>query len=357
MPRRAPRPALALTVVGLTLSTALVACGDGDGGSDSVGTITLKVADWLPEDHLVVREGTQPWMDRVTELTDGKVKFDYYPAEQLGPAADLFKLTLSGVTDIGFVNPAYVPENLSLSSVSGLPGLAATSCQNSVAFQHLIEPGSTVYEHEFEPEGLHPLLVSATAGYEVMTSGTPVTGPDDLEGLTVALSGGAMARMAELLNAAPVSMSAPDRYDAMRKGTIDATILGYATAPTYSLQEVVKYGTVGANLGSSASAYSISTKTWDGLPTDVQDAMTQASDEITLRLCKALDASTEDAEQTMIDAGVEVHELTDDEKESFADAVAPVAEAWIDEDLPADKREFGQDAIDDYVAGAADAPQ
>lgn len=343
----------ALVAVLIALAPIVLSgCSDSDDD-----TITLRVADWLPADHIVVREGIDPWMKRVTELTDGQVQFEYYPAEQLGPATDLFKLTRSGVADIGFVNAAYVPETLSLSSVAGLPGLAESSCANSLGYERLLGPDGVVGQHEYEQEGLHPLLVSATSAYEVFTADRSVTTPEDMAGLTIALSGGAMARMADQVEAAPVTMGAPERYDAMRKGTIDATILGFATAPTYSMQEVVGYATVGANLGSSASAYSISNRRWDDLPEDVQDAMGQASTEMTRRLCRALDDQDQVSRQVMADAGVRLHELTAAERQAFTDALAPVAEAWLTRDLPPEKREYGEQAIEDYLAGAASADQ
>ena len=42
-----------------------------------VAEVTLKVADTFPPGHYIVETGTRYWMDRVTELTDGEVKFQW----------------------------------------------------------------------------------------------------------------------------------------------------------------------------------------------------------------------------------------------------------------------------------------
>ena len=63
-------------------------------------TVTLKVATYFAGTSPIYTAVTEPWMKRVTELTDGNVQFDYYPGEQLGKAADLLNLTRDRVTDI-----------------------------------------------------------------------------------------------------------------------------------------------------------------------------------------------------------------------------------------------------------------
>ena len=55
-------------------------------------------------------------MKKVTELTDGQVDFEFYPAEQLGKAADLLDLTSDGVTDIGFYIGSYYPSQMPIGS-------------------------------------------------------------------------------------------------------------------------------------------------------------------------------------------------------------------------------------------------
>src|SRR5690606_35256361 len=62
--------------------------------------ITLKLATFMPVDHPWTKAVTDPFMARVTELTNGQVNFEYYPAQQLGKAADLLMLAGDGVTDI-----------------------------------------------------------------------------------------------------------------------------------------------------------------------------------------------------------------------------------------------------------------
>src|SRR5204863_8426201 len=74
----------------------------------------LKVADSFPAGHYLVRLMLKPWMDDVTKRTNGAVTFTYYPNQQIGKAADMLRLTQSGVVDIGYIGPSYVSDKMPL---------------------------------------------------------------------------------------------------------------------------------------------------------------------------------------------------------------------------------------------------
>jgi TRAP-type C4-dicarboxylate transport system substrate-binding protein len=67
-------------------------------------------------------QGGKFFMDRATALSNGRIKFEWYPAEQLGKAKDLLALVQTGVADMADVVPGYVPDKLPLSGVAELPG-------------------------------------------------------------------------------------------------------------------------------------------------------------------------------------------------------------------------------------------
>src|SRR5699024_7022742 len=104
---------LKFLVIAVGIALIMVGCGTSNSGrtndsdKDTEGTITLKVASFVTEKSFVHRVAVEPWMSRVTELTDGQVVFDLYPAEQLGKAGDTLNLTRDNVADIGVTDLAY----------------------------------------------------------------------------------------------------------------------------------------------------------------------------------------------------------------------------------------------------------
>ncbi len=95
--------------------------------------LVLRVADQLPQGHFLSKYGVKPWMEYVTNATNGEVQFEYYPAEQLGKAKDMLSIVQTGVADAAIVAPAYITDKMPLSAGLELPGLFGTSCQGSHA--------------------------------------------------------------------------------------------------------------------------------------------------------------------------------------------------------------------------------
>ena len=59
--------------------------------------VKLRVADSFPKGHFLVKLILEPWMEEVKKRTSGAVTFEHYPAQQLGKAADMLKLTQTGI--------------------------------------------------------------------------------------------------------------------------------------------------------------------------------------------------------------------------------------------------------------------
>ena len=82
----------------------------------------MRVANSFPKGHYLVKLVLEPWMEEVKKRTNNAVTFEHYPAQQLGKAADMLKLTQTGVADIGYVAPGYTSDKMPVSEVAMLPG-------------------------------------------------------------------------------------------------------------------------------------------------------------------------------------------------------------------------------------------
>ncbi|WP_219414280.1 TRAP transporter substrate-binding protein [Pseudonocardia nigra] len=321
------RAGAALCAVTLALATA---CAAGGGREGPPGGVMLVLADSFPTTHPVSREGARFFMERVGELTGGRVRFEYFPSEQLGAAEDFVSLARSGVVDVAMVSPGYVASQLPLSGVADLPGMSSTSCRGSLAVESLLAEGGVLHEVEFAPDGLRPLLVGVIPGYEVMTGGgRAVTEPADVAGLQLRSSGGAIDRTVRMLGAAPVAMPVTEMYEAISRGTVDGTVLGPMSALPYRLDEAATHSTEGAQLGSFTITYSIGTQAWDELPADLQAALAQAGRDTTRHLCRAIDDENAGSREELAAGGMRFHTLTPEEQQRWQEAVAPVREQWV----------------------------
>ena len=290
--------------------------------------LKLRVGDSFPVGHYIPENMTKFWMERVTELTDGKVAFEYYPAEQLGKAKDLLSLTQTGVIDIGYVGASYVSDKLPLSSVAELPENFTTSCQGTNAFWKIARPGGALDKVEFAPNDVRILMVMVLPPYQVLTSKTPITGLDSLRNLKLRTTGGAKEIATVKVGAVPVQISAPETRDALSRGTIDGVLFPHSSVLPYDIHPFLKYGTQNVNFGSFVVTYAISQDRWDALPENVQAAFVQAGDEATAKGCEAADNLDLKDKQTIADSGVSFVSFPAADEEKLLELMGQVSDEW-----------------------------
>ncbi|MEW5423550.1 TRAP transporter substrate-binding protein DctP [Amorphus sp. 3PC139-8] len=294
----------------------------------SAQEVTVRVADSLPTGHYIAENMTKVWMDRVAELTDGKVDFEYYPAQQLGKAKDLLSLTQTGVTDVGYVGISYVADQLPLSTVGELPEAFSTSCKGTLAYWSLAKPGGTLDEVELKENGVRMLFVLVLPPYQIFTKSQEITGASSFEGLKLRATGGTKELAVKKLGAVPVAISAPETREALSRGTIDGVLFPASSIGPYDLTSMLSYATKDMNFGSFIFSYMISQEKWDQLPKDVQKAMADAGDEVTKSACQVADKLDSSDKDAMAKQGVSFVALPEADKAQIDDALATIGTEW-----------------------------
>jgi TRAP-type C4-dicarboxylate transport system substrate-binding protein len=294
----------------------------------AVAEVTLKMADTFPPGHYIVETGTRYWMDRVTELTDGEVKFQYFGAGQMGSLRDMFSMVQSGVVDIGYVPPAYNGGTMPLAGVHTLPGLFSQSAVGTPAFFDTVTSGP-ILENDFLNNGMRPLWGVMTSTYNLFTRGKQIDGLEDIKGLKLKTIAGNMSESVKALGGAPVDIPSPETYQAIRTGTVDGTIFPTTSVYSYKLDEVIDTAVIGLDLFVFWAPYVINEEVWQGLESTHQEAIQQASHEAMQRLAEETDRSAADLENKMRDGGINVIVLDEAQREHVRVATAPVFEAWV----------------------------
>lgn len=309
--------------LGAGLAGALAIAGTSAAAAQE---ITLRVADHYPPDSSSAKITIRYFMEEMEKATDGKVKFEYFPAEQLGKATDMLTLTVDGVTDIGLIAPPYISEKMPLSGVVELPGTFSTSCEGAEAFWKLATSGP-VAEHDFAGNGIRPLFVYILPPYQILTR-PKLTGLESLQGLKLRTGGGVQDLSIRAIGAVPVRIPGPDIYESLARGTLDGLVFPLPSIFQYHLEEHVKYSTRGQNFGSFSVTYSISEDKWNSLPEDVRKAMREVGRKTTRHACEAVQADIGPAIEKLEAAGVTMVDLPSEDVEAIKKKLAPVAEEW-----------------------------
>lgn len=251
--------------------------------------LELKFADWLPTSHQTPIEGAHVFIDKAEELAGGALKITYYPAEQLGKASDMLRLTQTGVADIANIAPAYMTEKLPLSGVAELPNIYEDSCDGSLAIYDLAQPGQFLYENEIARNNFRVLFVAGYGAYRALTATKPIETAADFEGLKIRTAGGAMDMTAKALDAVSVRIPGPDVMPSLSRKTLDGVFFPLQSVRPFGAQEVLSYLTPNLAVGSFTLVYGVSERKWQSLPENIQQALLEAGRYATEHHCSFLE--------------------------------------------------------------------
>ncbi|MQL51764.1 hypothetical protein GFC01_05705 [Desulfofundulus thermobenzoicus] len=301
--------------------------GGATGQQSGDKTITLKMSDYYPVTHIASSDLAKFFIDRVEKLTNGKVKIEYYPAEQLGKLKDQLNLTSQGVVDIGLAPASFLAGQLPLNTVMILPEWV-TARQGSEVYNKLSK-GSLM--QEFQKYGVRPVFVYTFPQYDVGTVKKPIKSPEDLKGMKLKTSGGLFDKIAQRYGVTPVVVPSPEIYESTQRGVVEGNILNLVSTKSYRANELEKYHTFGAALGGYPAAYVINEKAWQKLPEDVQKALIQAGDEASKHAGEVFDAEQEKLAKEFEQQGMTIYRLTDADREVWRKPLQGLEKEWIDE--------------------------
>ncbi len=311
------------TAVAAAMTTVLTLLGSGAASAQ----VKLRVADSFPSGHYLTKVIIQPWMAEITKRTDGRVTFEYFPSQQLGKATDMLTLTQTGVTNVGYVAPAYASEKMPLSEAAMLPGAFQTSCQGTMAYAKAAREGA-IAAQDYAANKIRLLTAVALPPYQILTVKAPVKSEADLKGLKLRSTGGAQDLTLRTVGAVPVRMAAPETYESLSRGTLDGVLFPLDSVVSYNVDKIVRFSTEGANFSSFVVAYSISEAAWNNLPADVKTIMTEVSDEITKSACAAVDQQEAEIKQKLKEAGVQFVPLSAEFRSKLDEMLKDVASQW-----------------------------
>ena len=265
--------------------------------------LEIKVADSFPAGHFLVRLLLQPWMDEVTKRTNGVVTFSYFPNQQIGKAADMLRLTQSGVVDMAYIAPAYIADKLPLSEVATLPESFRSSCLGTQAYWKSAREG-LLAKYEYEPNKIRLVLAVTLPPELVFLGKRKIEKAEDFVGLKLRSSGGAQDLMLRAIGSVPVRMSAPDSYESLSRGTMDGLIFTMESIHSYGLEKLLKHSTDSVTFGSFVIAYSMNQAFWSRLPDDIKKAINEASEATVAKSCANIAAEQADVHKQLEDAGL-----------------------------------------------------
>lgn len=295
-------------------------------GAVAQETIILKFAMAVPPTHFTATAAGKFFMDRAVELSNGKIKFEWYPGEQLGKAKSLLALVQSGVADMADVVPSYVSDKLPLTGVSELPGQMVNSCEGTKVYYAMTRPGSLLAKKEFDPQKVRVLMAAPLVPYKILTSKKPVQTLEDMVGLKLRSSGGASDSTIRALGAVSVRLSGPEINESLMRGTIDGAMYPFMSLKPFGLTESIKYSVEGTSVGTLSTLFLMNDAKYKSLPADIQKILDRAGKEAGENYCNYMD--THEAMEKQALTGIKTNQLSPTEAARWSSLLTATKKEW-----------------------------
>lgn len=223
---------------------------------------------------------SNPWCEKIEEVTKGRVNVTIYPARTLVPEAQTYQAVEGGLADMGWVVLPFYKGRFPSIEVAALPFIAlpegkvdgetwSSGKVNSLINWTLYEDFPEV-QAEWSQVKLLYLIGSSTSF--ISTVDKPVHNQNDLQGLKLRALAGGQTDALKALGASPVGMPISEVYEAAQRGVVDGMATQWAQIASQRFYEVFRYYT-SIPMDGTVMAVPMNLQKWNSLPSDIQDAI------------------------------------------------------------------------------------
>jgi TRAP-type C4-dicarboxylate transport system substrate-binding protein len=313
-----------------TLGTPLAAFGQQ--------TVTLKFHTFMAPMSNVWLTMHKPWMDKVEKDSGGRIKFEAFPAMQLGGTPpQLYDQVRDGVADVIWTLPGNNGGRFPRVEVFELPFMMNNAEATSKAYWEYFQ---TQAPDEFKET--HVLALQVHGPGVIHTVSKPVGSAADLRGLKMRGPTRLVTRMLASLGATPVGMPLPGIPDALSKGTIDGAVIPWEVVPSVKVHELTKFHSEFPAdmpaLYTTTFVMAMNKARYDSLPADLKRVIDANSGMATSAfLGRTQQSNDPNGRKSASDRGNTIHTFTKAEAEDFIKRSSAIDDEWV---ADMDKRGF-----------------
>ena len=292
------------------------------GEAAAAKTFNLTYSVFFPPMHIQARTAMD-WAAEVEQRTGGRIRITVHAGGTLTKADQCWQGVLSGVSDLGMSCFAYTPGRFPLLEALDLPlgwpdGLAVTRIATQLAAKYSpaeIQGAKILYVHGHGPG--------------ILATKKPVRSLEDLKGMKIRGTG-LSAGIATALGATAVGMPQPETYDALQKGVVEGTFCPIETLKGWKQGEVIEFVTDTKAIGYTTAMFvAMNQRSWDALPADLQQVVTEVSAEWVDKHGAAWNQADAEGLEFVQGLGREILTLAPEEEARWKAAVEPLVLDYV----------------------------
>jgi len=288
--------------------------------------VTLKFATTIPPSNPIVTEVFEPWAKKVNEASNGELNIQVISGPTLANPANVWERTVSGVTEIGFGIHGAVGLPFPKTTVTSVPFVVDDLTAGSVGLWRLYEKGLIADEYK----DVKVLALVTTPG-SLIASKKQVISLEDMKGLKVRAANKIVANIISALGGAPISVPAPETYQALQRGVVTASVAGWVLVNNFKFYEVVNYYLEGVPLGEPSGFVIMNRQAYDKLSPKAKETLDRFAGEPFSHDYGAwfkMDAARGRQRVASL-PNQHIMTLTPQEKERWKKTLEPVVKDWV----------------------------
>jgi TRAP-type C4-dicarboxylate transport system substrate-binding protein len=311
-------------MLGSILLLAGLACGLA---APANAQTVLRYNRWLPVEHHLEKNVFIPWMQKVAEVTQGRVRIEP-TSSSLGSILKQYDMVTTGVADVVFTAESYSPGLFPLAEMLTVPFIGTDVEKLSVAYWQ-------VYEKHFAQANPYPkvhlLALTAFPPYHFFNSKRAISLPEHVKGLKLVSSGQFRTDFLGKMGATVVSAGLTQLVEMISNGTVDGTFVTDDAIKSFGVVRVVKHRTeFPGGLGTASSFIAMNEQKWLAISERDRAAISAISG---LALARQMGASLKAADGLARDeiakAGIPTVVASGSLLSSAREAAAPIEAQWI----------------------------
>lgn len=276
-----------------------------------------------PDSHYGV--AAERWQEVVEERTEGRYVFRHFPSSGLGGEREVIEGLQLGTVEATIVSSGTLANFVPETGVFDIPFLFRDLGHARRVLDG--EIGQDILT-QFDDAGLVALAWGEQGFRHITNNRNQIGNPGDISGLRLRTMENPIHLTAfQTLGAAPTPMAWPEVIGALQQGTIDGQENPLSVIVSASLNDVQQYLTLSGHVYSPAMLL-VSPMVWDGMSAEDQEIFREAAAEAVVAMRGFVDNVEESGLETLRERGMEVGELTAEDRAAFQEALAPAYEQY-----------------------------
>ena len=295
-------------------------------------SVTLKFHTFMAPLSNVWLTMHKPWMEKVEKDSGGRIKFEGYPAMQLGGTpVQLYDQARDGVVDIVWTLPGNTAGRFPRIEVFELPFIMNNAEATSKAYWEYFQ---TNCPDEFKETQVLALHVHGPGMFHSVSK--QIKSAADLKGMKVRGPTRQVTKLLGSLGATPVGMPLPQIPDALSKGTIEACAIPWEVVPSVKVHELTKFHSefdnTGGALYTTTFVMAMNKAKYNSLPPDLKKVIDNNSGLATSAwLGKVQQAGDAAGRQSAVGRGNTIFTVGPAEAQEFRRKSRPIEAEWVED--------------------------